>query len=82
MTKAQTFVEALSPELKQAIVNMADTLRPMLDEIHGQHPTTQKCYGDYFRILSYRPDHYKVIALALLYAGANPEGLEAAVKLM
>jgi len=82
MTKAQTFVDGLSPELKQAILNMAETLRPVLDEIHEQTPTTQKYYGDYFKILSYRPEQHKVIALALLYAGANPDGLEAAVKLM
>jgi hypothetical protein len=82
MTKAQSFVEGLSPELKQVVINMAETLRPMLDEIHERTPTTQKYYGDYFRILSYRPEHHKVIALALLYAGANPEGLEAAVRLM
>jgi len=82
MTKAQTFVEGLSPELKQTILNMAETLRPLLDDIHKNPPTTQKYYGDYFRILSYRPEQHKIIGLALLYAGANPDGLQAASRLM
>lgn len=82
MVKAQTFVEALSPELKQVILNMADTLRPVLDEIHSMPPTTQNYYGDYFRLLSYQPERHKVLGLALLYAGANPDGLQAASRLM
>lgn len=82
MIKAQAFVEGLSPEMRQSILNMAETLRPLLDEIHERKPTTQKYYGDYFRILSYQPEKHKLLALAMLYAGANPEGLQAAVRLM
>lgn len=82
MTKAQTFVEGLAPELKQVILNMAETLRPLLDDIHSRPPTTQNYYGDYFRLLSYQPERHKVLGLALLYAGANPDGLQAASRLM
>lgn len=82
MTKAQSFVEALQPEFKEAILKMAKTLKPLLDDIHSRPPTTQNYYGDYFRLLSYQPDRYKVLALALLYAGANPDGLQGAVRLM
>ena len=82
MTKAQTFVEGLTPELKQVILNMAETLRPLLDDIHSRPATTQNYYGDYFRLLSYQPERYKVLGLALLYAGANPDGLQAASRLM
>lgn len=82
MVKAQAFVEGLSPELKQVILSMAETIRPLLDDIHKRPPTTQFYYGDYFRLLSYQPDRHKVLALAMLYAGANPDGLQEAVKLM
>ena len=82
MTKAQAFVEALSPELKQAILDMAEKIRPLLDDIHKRPPTTQNYYGDYFRILSYQPTRHKVLGLAMLYAGANPDGLQAASRLM
>ena len=82
MTKAQTFVEGLSPELKQTILSVAETLRPILDDIHSGPAFTQNYYGDYLRILSYHPERHKIIGLALLYAGANPDGLQAASRLM
>jgi hypothetical protein len=34
------------------------------------------------RLLSYRPKYAKILALAMLYEGANPEGVEAAIKLI
>jgi len=82
MTKANQFIENLSPDLKSAVLNIAETIKPALNEIHDQKPTTQNYYGDYLRLLSYRPKYAKVLALAMLYEGANPEGVEAAIKLI
>ena len=78
--KAKSFVDSLSIELRGAVINIAETIKPALDDIHAQAPTTQNYYGDYMRLLSYKPERKKVIALAMLYAGANPQGVEAAVK--
>ena len=82
MTKANQFIENLSPELKNAVLSIAETIKPALKEIHAQKPTTKNYYGDYMRLLSYRPKYAKILALAMLYEGANPEGVEAAVKLI
>jgi hypothetical protein len=82
MTKANQFIENLSPDLKSAVLNIAETIKPALNEIHAQQPTTKNYYGDYMRLLSYRPKYAKILALAMLYEGANPEGVEAAIKLI
>ena len=82
MTKANQFIENLSPDLKSAVLNIAETIKPALNEIHAQQPTTKNYYGDYMRLLSYRPKYAKLLALAMLYEGANPEGVEAAIKLI
>ena len=82
MTKANQFIENLSPDLKSAVLDIATTIKPALDEIHAQQPTTKNYYGDYMRLLSYRPKYAKILALAMLYEGANPEGIEAAIKLI
>lgn len=78
--KAKSFVDSLSIELRDAVINIAETIKPALDDIHAKAPTTKNYYGDYMRLLSYKPERKKVIALAMLYAGANPQGVEAAVK--
>ena len=82
MTKANQFIENLSPDLKSAVLNIAETIKPALNEIHAQQPTKKNYYGDYMRLLSYRPKYAKILALAMLYEGANPEGVEAAIKLI
>ena len=82
MTKANQFIENLSPDLKSAVLNIAETIKPALNEIHAQQPTPKNYYGDYMRLLSYRPKYAKILALAMLYEGANPEGVEAAIKLI
>ena len=78
--KANFFVDSLSKELRDAVINIAETIKPALDDIHANTPTTQNYYGDYMRLLSYKPERKKVMALAMLYAGANPAGVEAAVR--
>jgi len=82
MIKANQFIENLSPELKSAVLNIAETIKPALDQIHAQTPTTKNYYGDYMRLMLYKPKYAKVLALAMLYEGANPEGVEAAIKLI
>ena len=79
-TKAQAFIENLSPDLKKIIIEIAEDIKPAIDAIHAQAPTTQNYYGDYMRLLSYKPKHAKLMGLAMLYAGVNPQGLEAAMK--
>ena len=78
--KAKSFVDSLSKELKDTVISIAETIKPALDDIHANTPTTQNYYGDYMRLLSYKPERKKVMALAMLYAGANPQGIEAAMK--
>ena len=80
--KANNFINELSPELKQAVIEIAETIKPLLDDIHSTQPITQNYYGDYMRILSIKPQRAKILALALLYNGANPQGVEAAMKLI
>ena len=82
MIKANQFIENLSPELKSAVLNIAETIKPALDQIHAQQPTTKNYYGDYMRLMLVKPQYSKILALAMLYEGANPEGVEAAVNLI
>ena len=82
MTKAQSFINSLSPELQDAIKKMAEDLAPALDAIHAKPQTTKNYYGEYMRVLSYRPEYKKTIAIAMLYAGCNPDGVAAAVNLV
>jgi hypothetical protein len=78
--KSTQFINNLSPEAQQAIKSIAETIRPALDEIHSHPATTQNYYSDYMRILSYKPKQVKLLAIAMIYAGANPAGIEAAIK--
>ena len=79
--KAQSFIDSLPLEMRQVIIEISEAITPALDKIHSFPPTTQNYYGDYLRILSQKPESAKVLALAMLYAGANPSGIEAAVRL-
>ena len=82
MTKAQSFINNLSPELQEVIKKLAEDLAPALDAIHAAPPTTKNYYGEYMRVLSYQPKYKKTIAIAMLYAGCNPDGVAAAVNLV
>ena len=81
-SKADQFIDNLPPELQKAIISIGEGIRPLLKDIHAKPPTTQFYYGDYFRLLSYKPEKAKILALAMLHEGANPNGIEAAVKLL
>jgi len=80
--KAMNFINSLTPEQQEAIKTIAETIKPALEAIHEQPATTKNYYGDYMRLLSHKPQHSKTLAIAMLYAGANPYGVEAAVKLI
>jgi hypothetical protein len=75
---AHVFVDCLPKELGEAIVSIANEIRPIVQEIHSFHPTTQNYYGDYLRIMSYQEKYSNVIEMALLIAGADPKGVQTA----
>lgn len=80
-TRAQAeLLSRFNPEQRQAIKELGESLRPTLDKIHARVPSTRNYYGDYMAILSERPEYAKIMALAMLYAGANPQGIQDAVK--
>lgn len=79
-----TPISTLSAETQKAVKEIAETIQPLLDDIHSKQPTTKDYYGDYMRILSYAAKQsegkVKLLAIAMMYAGANPNGVSAAVK--
>ena len=82
-TKAQQqIIKHFSTEAQAAIIEIGKTIRPAIDEIHANAPTTQNYYGDYLRLLSYKPERAKLLAIAMLYEGCNPDGIQAAIKLI
>lgn len=74
----------LSAETLNAIQQLSIIVRPALDSIHAGMPITKDYYGEYMEILgsAKEPAKIKMLALAMLYDGANPDGIEAAVKLL
>lgn len=75
----------VTPELKQAIVNLSNEFKPILEGIHNCTASTQNYYGDYLTILSQFSGNngkIKLVALSLIYAGANVHGVESAVKIL
>ena len=79
-TKSMQYFDKLSPELQTVIKSIAESIKPILDDIHNRPATTQNYYGDYMRILLYKPEHKKLMSLSMIYAGANVYGIEAALK--
>jgi hypothetical protein len=82
MTKAN--IENLTPELKIAVLSIAETIKPLIEDIHNNKPTGQYYYNDYMRILAYGTkkgnSFVKLMAIAMLHLGCNPNGIETAVK--
>jgi hypothetical protein len=79
-TANEVLLASLSPELKQAIVQLSDGLAPVLENIHSQPATSKDYFADYARVLSYNPRIVKVVAVAMLHSGANPLGVAKAVE--
>jgi hypothetical protein len=74
----------MSAEFTEAVNRLAAAMRPALDELHKYPASTKDYYGDYMDILSRQPSagHVKLVALAMIKAGANVYGVESAVKLI
>jgi len=79
-TANEVLLASLSHELKHALKGAAKALKPVLDDIHSQPATSKDYFGDYLRVLSYNPREAKFLAIAMLYAGANPLGVAKAIE--
>jgi len=80
--KSLSFIDNVKPELKKAIIEIAETIKPLLDAIHEEHPISKNYYLEYLELLSNFPNQKKLIALAMLYSGANANGLNSALQLV
>ncbi len=65
------------------ITGMAETLRPLVENIEAARPVTQNHYGRYLEIMLTFEDVLmrKAVYMALSDAGANPQGVNAAARL-
>ena len=75
---------SLKERTDEVITSVADDLREHVAKIEAGIATTQNHYGDYMNlIMSVATDDAnvrKIIALALIRAGANREGVLSALK--
>ena len=83
--KLNTFLSSFSEEAQQQLKQQAETIKPIVEEIHKQQPTGQNYYSDYMRVIGLlmnkRPNiNAKTWGVLFLIAGANPIGIEHAVK--
>lgn len=64
------------------VAETAEYLKPLVADIEVQMPVTKDHYGRYLGILLQFEDVTirKVVALALLAAGANPDGVAGAAR--
>ncbi len=78
---------AVTDERKEEIMlfcnSMAVELKPVVEVIEASDPITKDHYGRYLSILSQAPtrDERLMFAVALRIAGANAEGVRAALNL-
>ena len=88
MTTAKQSIEKnLSPEALIMVKELSSILKPLLDATHKEKETSKGYYAEYMAILGKaaenKPTAYiKLLGIAMLYEGCNPEGLNAAVKLL
>ena len=78
-------ISTLTKETQNAIKLIAEEVKPLLENIHSKPASTQNYYGEYMEILHFaakdkNEGRVKLLAIALMYAGANPLGVEHAVK--
>ncbi len=70
--------------LDQRIDNIAETLKDAVADIEAtKFPTTQNNYGTYMALFSQSCDDVgqaRILAMALIRAGANKQGVNAALK--
>jgi len=69
--------------LQEAIADLAKDLQQDVQEIEAKPETTKGHYGFYLGLLSQwkNKEVRKVVALALIQAGANEEGVRSALEL-
>jgi RNA binding exosome subunit len=70
-------------EQKAALNEALELVKPIVQRIEKSLPTTKNHYGDYMTVLSMDKDpmQMKKMAALLILAGANKEGVSAALKL-
>lgn len=71
--------------MNELVASLADDLREIVTEIEGGMQTTQNHYGRYMSVLAAvgqnEPSVKKVVAAALIKAGANHAGVSNALNL-
>ncbi len=73
------------PISKEAITDLANDLRPIVQDIQNKPKTTQGWYGDYLSLipaLAEGRDMAIIVCYALVEAGANPQGVQSAFKIL
>jgi hypothetical protein len=78
----KSILDSFNQEQQQAIKDIVETLKPLIDNIHSSQPTTKYYYGEYLSVLARFPKQKKLIFLAMLYSGCNPDGLKHAIDLV
>lgn len=86
--KAQQSIKSkFTPEAFAMIKDLAETVKPLLDEVHSLPKVSKDYYSEYMSILGRatqgKPQGYlKLMAIAMLYAGCNHNGVNEAVKIL
>jgi len=72
----------MNTEQTAILKDIAKDLEPLVREVEQSPMTTQNHYGDYMSILSQSgdADNKRFIALALIDAGANKQGVRDALR--
>lgn len=75
----------LSPEAMAMIKELAEILKPLIDEVHNLPKVSKDYYAEYMGILGRatqgKPQGYlKLMAISMLYVGCNHNGINEAVK--
>ena len=84
--KLDLFLSTIPQEAKDRFISQAKTIQPLLDEIHATPAIMyQNYYGNYMTLICQLVDkvkntNAKYWGVVLLIAGANPIGVESAVK--
>lgn len=77
--------ETLTPAQEALIADLANDVKPYVDKIEARIATTKNHYGDYMALLSQwqkEPKVMMVMAMACKKAGANPQGVNDALRIM
>lgn len=70
--------------VKELIDSLAEEVRPEVEKIEKSLPMTKNHYGKYMEILSLweKENIRKIMALSLVKAGANIQGVKDAMKIL